>query len=203
MGPVVSDIETNHTLNRFRQSSDFSAHILQYMVKRLFTNRVQYPLKLKVFGALWSPFFTIGNWLLTLWPPFLQWCEDRNVNRIGPEYNQSTQKKLHNMRPNFSFSFFLLILQCGNKSRYHRTKFSLYTYQAYQSVFCNLSIYVLFLVKPKDRMTRVRPRFFDQVGHETMCASNGNKHFLTKSCHRQTYQNYEPSQQKLGTILEK
>ena len=92
MGPVVSDIETNYTLNRFRQSSDFSAHILQYMVKRLFTNRVQYPLKLKVFGALWSPFFTIGNWLLTLWPPFLQWCEDRNVNRIGPEYNQSTQK---------------------------------------------------------------------------------------------------------------
>ena len=36
---------------------------------------------------------------------------------------------------------------------------------------------------------RVRPRFFDQVGHETMYASNGNKHFFTKSC--QTYQNYE------------
>ena len=32
--------------------------------------------------------------------------------------------------------------------------------------------------------TRVRPRFFDQVGHETMYASSGNKH-------RQTYQNYE------------
>ena len=38
---------------------------------------------------------------------------------------------------------------------------------------------------------RVRPRFFDQVGHETMYASSGNKHFFTKSCHRQTYQNYE------------
>ena len=38
---------------------------------------------------------------------------------------------------------------------------------------------------------RVRPRFFDQVGHETMDASSGNKHFFTKSCHRQTYQNYE------------
>ena len=25
--------------------------------------------------------------------------------------------------------------------------------------------------------TRVRPRFFDQVGHETMYASSGNKHF--------------------------
>ena len=38
---------------------------------------------------------------------------------------------------------------------------------------------------------RVRPRFFDQVGHETMYASSGNKHFFTKSCHRKTYQNYE------------
>ena len=49
---------------------------------------------------------------------------------------------------------------------------------------------------------RVRPRFFDHVGHETMYASSGNKHFFTKSCHRQTYQNYEQSRQKLGTILE-
>ena len=38
---------------------------------------------------------------------------------------------------------------------------------------------------------RVRPRFFDQVGHKTMYASSGNKHFFTKSWHRQTYQNYE------------
>ena len=38
---------------------------------------------------------------------------------------------------------------------------------------------------------RGSPRFFDQVGHETMYASSGNKHFFTKSCHRQTYQNYE------------
>ena len=30
---------------------------------------------------------------------------------------------------------------------------------------------------------RVRPRFFDQVGHETMYASSENKHFFTKSCH--------------------
>ena len=41
------------------------------------------------------------------------------------------------------------------------------------------------------RHSRVRPRFFDQVGHETMDASSGNKHFFTKSCHRQTYQNHE------------
>ena len=39
--------------------------------------------------------------------------------------------------------------------------------------------------------TRVGPRFFDQVGHETMYASRGNKHFFTKSCHLQTYQNYK------------
>ena len=48
---------------------------------------------------------------------------------------------------------------------------------------------------------RVRPRFFDQVGHETMYASSGNKQFFTKSCHLQTYQNYEQSRQKLGTFL--
>ena len=41
-----------------------------------------------------------------------------------------------------------------------------------------------------------------QVGHETTYASSGNRHFFTKSCHRQTYQNYEQSRQKLGTILE-
>ena len=40
-----------------------------------------------------------------------------------------------------------------------------------------------------DRKARVRPRFFDQVRHETMYASTGNNHFSTKSC--QTYQNYE------------
>ena len=49
---------------------------------------------------------------------------------------------------------------------------------------------------------RVRPRLFDQVGHETMYASSGNKHFFTKSYHRQTYQNYEQIRQKLGTISE-
>ena len=33
-------------------------------------------------------------------------------------------------------------------------------------------------------------------------ASIGNKHFYTKSCHHQTYQNYEQSRQKLGRIFE-
>ena len=38
---------------------------------------------------------------------------------------------------------------------------------------------------------RDRARFFDQVGHQTTNASIRNKHFFTKLCHRQTYQNYE------------
>ena len=46
-------------------------------------------------------------------------------------------------------------------------------------------------ITEEDLYIRVRPRFFDQVGHETMYASSGNKHFFTKSCHHQTYQNYE------------
>ena len=51
-------------------------------------------------------------------------------------------------------------------------------------------------------VVRVRLRVFDQVGHETMYASSENRHIFSKSCHRQTYQNYEQSRQKLGTILE-
>ena len=42
---------------------------------------------------------------------------------------------------------------------------------------------------------RVRPRFFDQVGHETMYAS---RHLVIV----RFTENYEQSQQKLGTILE-
>ena len=40
-------------------------------------------------------------------------------------------------------------------------------------------------------MNSVRPRFFDQVGHETTNASIGNKHFFTKYRTCQAYQNYE------------
>ena len=47
----------------------------------------------------------------------------------------------------------------------------------------------MFAQKSDHICIRVRPRFFDQVGHETMYVSSGNKHFFTKSCHRQTYQN--------------
>ena len=57
------------------------------------------------------------------------------------------------------------------------------------------------LISVAEFHTRVRQIFFDQIGHETMYASSENKHFFTKSCHRQTYQNNEQSRQKLGTIL--
>ena len=50
-----------------------------------------------------------------------------------------------------------------------------------------------------------RQRFIEQVGHETMFVSSGNKHFFTKSC--QTYQNYEQPPQtsasKIGQIFPK
>jgi hypothetical protein len=49
---------------------------------------------------------------------------------------------------------------------------------------------------------RYRHRFFDQVGHQTMYAFIGNKHFFTISSHRQSYQNYEQSRQKFVTFLE-
>ena len=52
----------------------------------------------------------------------------------------------------------------------------------------NVLLTTIIIYRPT---SRVRPRFFDQVGRETMYASSGNKHFFTKFCHRQTYQNYE------------
>ena len=43
--------------------------------------------------------------------------------------------------------------------------------------------------------------FVDQVGHQTMSAAYiENKHFFTKSCHRQTYQNYEKPPQSLQNL---
>ena len=49
---------------------------------------------------------------------------------------------------------------------------------------------------------RVRPRFFDQVGHQTTNAPSGNKYFFTKF-HHQTYQKYEQSRKKIGPIFSK
>ena len=47
---------------------------------------------------------------------------------------------------------------------------------------------------------RYRPRFFDQVGYQTMSAYIENKHFFTKPCHCQTYQNYEQPSQSLQNL---
>ena len=47
------------------------------------------------------------------------------------------------------------------------------------------------LVNYNELSLRVHPRFFDRVGHETMYASSGNKHFFTKLSHPQAHQNYE------------
>ena len=41
-----------------------------------------------------------------------------------------------------------------------------------------------------------------RVGRKTTYATNVSKRFFTISCNRQTYQNYQQSQQKLGTFLE-
>ena len=57
------------------------------------------------------------------------------------------------------------------------------------SSLCSL-LYLLF-----------RPRYFDQVGHETIYASSGNKHFFSILCHRQTYKNYEQPPQTGYTLI--
>ena len=43
----------------------------------------------------------------------------------------------------------------------------------------------------EDIQVRYSSRLFEQIGHKTTVASSGNKHFLTISCHCQTYQNYQ------------
>ena len=75
------------------------------------------------------------------------------------------------------------------------TDLTLLHMQSQWSTYMNVSMYDILPFLKKWELTANRnqrcPRFFDQVGHETMYASSGNKHFFTKSCHRQTYQNYE------------
>ena len=48
-----------------------------------------------------------------------------------------------------------------------------------------------------DMYIRYLSRFFDCWAHETTYAYIGNKHFFTKSCHCQTYQNSKISWQKM------
>ena len=55
----------------------------------------------------------------------------------------------------------------------------------------------IHIANKQDSYNRYRPRCFDQVGHQTMSAYIENKHFFTKSCHLQTYQNYEQPPESL------
>ena len=56
--------------------------------------------------------------------------------------------------------------------------------------FWQISLYIRYL-----------SRFFDCWAHETTYAYIGNKHFFTKACHHQTYQNSKISWQKMCSIL--
>ena len=49
---------------------------------------------------------------------------------------------------------------------------------------------------------KYRPRFFDQVGHQTTYASIRKRH-LDISSNRQTYQNYDQCRQKIGHVFRK
>ena len=51
-------------------------------------------------------------------------------------------------------------------------------------------------------LSTVRDFLIELYMKPNMHLSRRNKHFFTKYCHHQTYQNYEQSRQKLGTFLE-
>ena len=66
--------------------------------------------------------------------------------------------------------FKVFYLEYLNYIRKHQNKrHPVYKLQLYYNILCTLLL-----------LTRVRPRFFDQVGYETMYAFSGNKHFFTK-----------------------
>ena len=76
----------------------------------------------------------------------------------------------------------------GNKMQFsrlwkHRTSKDNHEWWRINNLYCTFKV-------------RYRPRFFDQVGHQTTSAYIGNKHFFTKMCDRQTYPNSKISWQK-------
>ena len=73
----------------------------------------------------------------------------------------------------------------------HQMTSNLNESQRLRRITLQLSFAHYIFLLSKDCMVRNRPRFFEQVGYETMFVSSENKHFFTKSCHRQTYQIYE------------
>ena len=93
---------------------------------------------------------------------------------------------------------------CVNFSRKKKKGYErIFVFTKSQPVFrCSLSW--LYVSKAAWHMlqtwSRYRPRFFDQVGHQTMSAFIENKHFFTKSRHGQPYQNYEQPPQNLQNL---
>ena len=61
------------------------------------------------------------------------------------------------------------------------------------TIFCMQQKSGKFLDRLQQILRRVLSKFFEQVGHETMYASSGNKKIFAASYHRQTYLNYEQS----------
>ena len=67
----------------------------------------------------------------------------------------------------------------------------------HQMGMLSVSPALLTLILAQVIFNRYRPRFFDQ---STTSAYIENKHFFTKSCHRQTYPNYEQPPQSLQNL---
>ena len=67
---------------------------------------------------------------------------------------------------------------------------NLYRHTTYKlQIICVVCLYI-----------RYCPRLSNQVEHQTTSAYFENKYFFTKSCHRQTYQNYEQPPQSLQNL---
>ena len=105
-------------------------------------------------------------------------------------------------------------MSCFNKSSrpfpYKNGIAALYTFITFHSLLDQYGVHILHYAAERSKGTfsmiryvciqkhimlprlllRVRPRFFDQVGHETMYAFSENKLFSTNSCHEQKYFEY-------------
>ena len=69
------------------------------------------------------------------------------------------------------------------KQYFEKNQINIAIYVLLHIVYC-ISLYLCFILCKMNLIAciviRVRPRFFDQVGHQTTNASIGNKYFFTK-----------------------